>query len=268
MSKTLLDTPLLEFVPSSIASDGQVQAAAKAIQPELDDISANIPFIELYSRLDELPDSILHMLAWENKMAGAEWALATTREDKINLVRNSFELNKRRGTRWSVERIFTLLRFRPEITEWWEDGDQPYTFKISVFDVAARGLKREQLGLIEQLIFAYKPLRAWLTHLGLTLSSEFEPVAIGAITQYGTMDVLPMGYGEKTVDFGYTAFGKGAITLDGVLEIGQMPFGEETVDYGLKFDAVRAISAKGVLDVGPQQGDGAATYIKFRIGRD
>lgn len=277
MSKALNDTTLLELIPHSISNDTAVQDMARALQPDIDVINESIPLIELYSRLDELPDGILHMLAWENKMGGPEWGLTITREDKINLIRNSYELNKRRGTRWSIEKVFELLRFKPEIVEWWEDGAPPYSFKIRVLDVAERGLTLDQVKLIDQLIYMYKPLRAWLSYLGITLTSEAAPKALAAITQYGVMDVGPMPYGAEFVDFNYDAKTPAAITLTGVLSLGSMPFIEETSNNEFDFGAQRAITGNAVIDVGPRLDtgkneatvtQGVASHLTVKFRRD
>lgn len=177
MNKPLEDTPLIELIPSSISDDQTVRDMADAVQPELDDVTTSIPFIELYRRIDELPEDVLRMLAWENRVYGAEWALARTIEDKRALVKGSFELNNRRGTRWAVERIFELLRLRAEIAEWFEEGGDPATFRIVILDVSGRGIEEHELALLDELIELYKPLTRH--NLGINLGVEISAEVYG-----------------------------------------------------------------------------------------
>lgn len=190
MSKTLLEFPLVEILPESIRNDAQAAAAAQAVQPDLDAVTDNIAAIELYARIDELPEPILHLLAWENRVAGVEWRLARTIREKRQLVRYSFELNRRRGTRWAVERVFELINLEATIVEWWEDGGDPFTFKIFVSDVGGRGIDFEEIELLNQLVSVYKPLTRHNNQIDIGLSPPVADVRIpAAITLIGVLEI-------------------------------------------------------------------------------
>ena len=200
MSKDLAATTLQELLPPVIAGDPGLSPAASALQPEIAALADAIPGLELYSRIDELPEPILRLLAWENRVDGAEWSLALTLEDKRNLVKNSFDLNKRRGTRWSIERVFELLRLRAEIVEWWEEGADPFTFRIAVLDVGNRGIKTAELTLIDQLIDTYKPLTRHITGINLEVAAPAEFWTAAGPTLIGELDVFPHMPGEIEFD--------------------------------------------------------------------
>lgn len=182
MSRTLDQTPLIDLVPPSISGDEQIQDMAEAIQPQLDEITAAIPTIEIYRRIDELPEDVLRLLAWENRVYGAEWNLARTIEDKRELVKGSFELNNRRGTRWAVERVFELLRLRAVISEWWEEGADPATFRIVILDVTGRGIESHEIELLDELINTYKPLTRHNRGINLGVDAPGDVFAHGAIS--------------------------------------------------------------------------------------
>src|SRR5690606_27870328 len=166
-----------------------------------------LPALELYSRIDELPEPILRLLAWENRVDGVEWALALTLEDKRNLVKNSFELNTRRGTRWAIERVFELLRMRAEIVEWWEEGAAPFTFRIAILDVGGRGIQESELGLIDQLVETYKPLTRHIAGINLELGTSVNCRAAAVPTLVAELDVraiIPVE-GEMVTEAGFMA---------------------------------------------------------------
>lgn len=212
MSKTLDQTPLIDLVPSSISGDEQIQDMAEAIQPQLDEITAAIPTIEIYRRIDELPEDILRLLAWENRVYGVEWRLALTLEDKRELVKGSFELNKRRGTRWAVERVFDLIGLYAEIKEWWEPGESgdPATFRIAILDVTGRGIAAEEIDLLDELVRIYRPLTRHLEGVNLLSETDGEVLAHGATSfvasyEFGYVEppppgTLTVGGEEVTVD--------------------------------------------------------------------
>lgn len=219
MSKGLDQTPLIELVPGSIKGDGQVQAAAGAVQPHLDDITSQIPLIELYENIDTLPEPILRMLAWENRVYGPEWRLASTIEEKRALVKGSFELNKRRGTRWAVERIFELLNLRAVIAEWWEPGENgdPATFRIAILDVSDRGILEEELELLDQLIYIYKPLTRHNTGIHMLAEVEGTGYVHSAISFVTELVFQPARIGD--IDEEYPVYAKGSASLIGSMTV-------------------------------------------------
>lgn len=154
---------LIDLMPESIRNDEQVIYACEAIQPDLDELTRLVSFADLYGNIDNLPEGILRALAWENQMFDAEWAMAGTIEKRRELVKNSYLLNKLRGTKWSLIRLFEVMGLHAEIVEWWEDNSNPFTFRISVLDITGVGLTDEMSQWIDTLVNAYKPLTRHIT---------------------------------------------------------------------------------------------------------
>ena len=63
MAKNLHDLSLQDILPSSIRDDYQVYAAAKALDPELQGVSRDIRETLILSRIDELPEAVIDLLA-------------------------------------------------------------------------------------------------------------------------------------------------------------------------------------------------------------
>lgn len=181
-----------DITPGSIKQDPQIQAMSAALQPQLNDVTNLIPTIELYSRIDELPEPILRMLAVEHRVYRNEWSLATTIEAKRDLIKNSFDLNKRRGTLWSVERVLGLLNINAVIQEWFDYGGAPYYFRVSIFDIAGESLTSDQLIQAQRLINQYKPLRASLESIDATVTADTVNAYAGAAnTMIMVLESLP-----------------------------------------------------------------------------
>lgn len=200
----LADLKLLDILPSSISNDEQIRAMAEALQPELSAIQQAIPLIERYSRIDELPEPILRMLAWEHRVYQYEWQLAETIEEKRELVKNSFELNIRRGTRWSIERVFELLNINASLLEWFEYDGDPYRFRVSIFEKNGQAPTPEQIDLMFKMVGQYKPLRSALESVDLVTDTDGQAMAYtgAAVTATMVMEVGAVLYAdaETTTD--------------------------------------------------------------------
>lgn len=185
------DLQLKEILPGSISQDKQVIAACDALQPQINSINTAIPDIEIYRRIDELPEPILRMLAVENRVFSFEWQLAETIEAKRELVKNSFDLNKRRGTRWAVERVLGLLDIEFDLKEWFEYGGTPYCFTI---DIASTNqtLTADKIRAIFGLVNNYRPLRTNMERFAILTEADKVTGYCGAAnTVIAVLDCLP-----------------------------------------------------------------------------
>lgn len=178
MSKTLFDIKLIDLMPKSIRNDPKIIALCESLQPEIEDLQNLIGYADIYGNIDNLPEDILMALAWENGVYGAEWFLAGTLDKRRELVKNSFLLNKMRGTRWAVERIFTLLGWTAELKEWFEEGAIAGTFRVSLFDVTGVGLTEDNSKWLYELIDTYKPVSRHMT--SINLYTKETPIKINA----------------------------------------------------------------------------------------
>jgi len=65
MATDITQIKLIDLVPPSIRDDQKVQAAAAAIDKELQAVTANISQTILIARIDELSEPVLDLLAWQ-----------------------------------------------------------------------------------------------------------------------------------------------------------------------------------------------------------
>ena len=184
MNKPLSDIALIDLMPPSLRYDQKIIDVCETLDLEMAEVKQLIAYSAIYARIDELPETVIEALAWENKMLGAEWAIAKTLAKRIELVKNSFILNKKRGTRWAVERIFSILGMRAEIVEWWEEGGEPFTFRISVLDVTETGFTPEVEQWVTSLIYAYKPLSRHIKGTTLQVKSSVTDTRVAVATRF------------------------------------------------------------------------------------
>ncbi len=153
----LYDTKLIDLIPDSIRSDTGVQAAAEALDNELRSVSLAIKENMLLPRLDELPESVIDLLAWQWHVDFYDDTLQI--EKKRNLVRQAIAWHKRKGTPDIVQEMVSAVFAGGNVTEWWEYGGQPYHFRVEATDIVQDGVAFDRLGT---LINAAKNTRSWL----------------------------------------------------------------------------------------------------------
>ena len=160
----LRDASLLDFVPESIASDPEIIAISRAIDPELRSVGAAIIEALILPRIAQLDDPVLNELAWAFNLNNFQiWDSATT-EGKRALLANIFAIRKKSGTRFAVRRIFDLLSVTGTLIEWWEEHADPFTYRIRIL-IDSVGVTLSQWLQMGELTHRFAPARAQLSEL-------------------------------------------------------------------------------------------------------
>jgi len=158
---------LIGLVPDSIRGDPQVQAAAAAIDNELKAVTVAIPATLLIARLDELPECVLDLLAWQWHVDYYE-PVGMDIETKRKLVRQSIAWHRRKGTPEVVQEVVTAVLGDAQVLEWFEYGGEPYWFKVECNDIVRDGQTFTRLG---NLINSVKNTRSWCE--GVKIKREY-----------------------------------------------------------------------------------------------
>ena len=181
MSKGLPNISFEEILPSSIAHDETVQAAARSIDDELMQIKRAIDGLYIYSRWDELEEPLLTHLAWQFKVDF--WDDSLSLEKKRLLVRNSVARHRQKGTPSAIEDAIADALGGGIVEEWWTYGGEPYHFRVRV-EVTDQGVTDQAYAWADQLIEAYKNVRSKLDAVLTYLSGQGKTyMAMGG--QYG-----------------------------------------------------------------------------------
>jgi len=172
---------LIGLVPDSIRGDPQVQAAAAAIDNELKAVTAAIPATLLIARLDELPEAVIDLLAWQWHVDYYE-PVGMDIDTKRVLIRQSIDWHRHKGTPGVVQEVVTAVLGDAKVLEWFEYVGEPYWFKVECNDVINDGRTYEHL---MRLVSAVKNTRSWLEKV--TIYKEYKgSLSIGTIPVIGT----------------------------------------------------------------------------------
>jgi phage tail P2-like protein len=229
----LVGTPFGDLLPSSVASDPQFVAAAATLDAMFAETDAQVQNVLIWSRLDEITEPELSSLAWQVHLDGFEgYALATSDAQKQALIAESFRLHMYKGTRWSLERIFTLLGMTGTITEWWEaiPPFNPYEFDIEV-DAASHTIDQNFYDSLFQMIDALKNVRSHLRNFKVSMSNTGSVPVVASTAMLGLMNTIyPFELTDFTVAYPTPVIGAG---YQAIWTIRLLPYAFTLADFAI-----------------------------------
>ena len=128
MSKTLSALALADILPPSISGDGNVAAGAQAIDPELHALVAAAGTLPILSRIDELPEELIDLLAWQWHVDLYENTL--TLREKRETVKRLLLIHRYKGTRKAVNESLAPINYEVSINE---ATGEPFLFDIDLY---------------------------------------------------------------------------------------------------------------------------------------
>lgn len=172
MAKDLGEVLLKDIVPYSIANDINIQSMCEALDPPLRAVAAATNLTLLLSRIDNLSEEMLDMLAWQYHVDIYE-PEALPVEQKRAIVKNALLVHRYKGTRWAIRQTLLDLGFSDVyFFEWWEMKTAPHTFALKVYP-----LNEALMPKVRRAVYAAKPVRSYMTGLTARILHEEEITA-------------------------------------------------------------------------------------------
>lgn len=174
--KTLDDISLKDITPENLYSDSNIKAIVKALDPELKLITQAANDTLILPRINELPESLLDILAWQLHVDFYD--LAKTLKMKRELVANSLIWHKKKGTSWAIRKALEMLGIKAEIIPWYQNNGVPYSFKVvgTLEDDYYRIAGTDNItGNIRRAVEEAKSARSFISDIDITLTF-FEPL--------------------------------------------------------------------------------------------
>lgn len=101
----------------------QIESVFKSqIIPEIDKLA-------IFKNLDRQSDQVLSQLAWQFSIDN--WKENLEREVKIKLIKEAYWAYSKKGTKKIIEENLKKLNYTIQLSEWFEFGGKPFTFKIT-----------------------------------------------------------------------------------------------------------------------------------------
>lgn len=193
MSKLITENNILSRFPEALANNAQKFALASVIATELVELYEDNQFLVLYSRIDELDEDLLDILAYDFKVDW--WDNNYSLLEKRSLFKNIWIVHRVLGTPGAVKTAISSIYKNVKLQEWWEYGGKPHYFKLLI-DTGNMFFGDEKLQSIISRVRFYKNLRSLIEIVECLVTKETKTyigVAIhsGTTTQLTVVDDAP-----------------------------------------------------------------------------
>lgn len=155
----------LKLLPISLQSDSYVVASYEATIIQLRQLYDAAEILFDLVNIDKVPEELLDLLAFEKHVDFYDETLLV--QQKRELVKTSVGWHRKKGTRWAVEHVVSMVFEDASVTEWFEYMGKPYFFKIKV-DINQPG----SILQLKRLINATKNKRSWLDNITLAIKDR------------------------------------------------------------------------------------------------
>ncbi len=130
MSNHSMTAPnFLRTLPTVLQNDPHMQALAAAIAVELEQLTEDARLAQIYTRIDELDETMLDALAADFKVDW--WRPEATLEEKRSALKASWYVHKHLGTKSAIETAVADYLGTGKVEEWFEYGGQPHHFRVA-----------------------------------------------------------------------------------------------------------------------------------------
>lgn len=201
---------LSDIAPSSITYDPHISALISALDPELQAVSASSLEPLILARIDELPEPVLDLLAWQ--MHADFYDLAATLSMKREAVKSSILWHMHKGTQWAIIEALRQIDIKAEFVHWHDDNSPPYTFKLKA--VVAGDFYRTQgkdklIASIRRAVEESKSARSLMTELETRMEFREDTGLYAGTSQLlsgrRTLGLQPVQFPEKSAYYFGTA---------------------------------------------------------------
>lgn len=219
MAKELGSLNLLEIVPPNLQKDPSVCSSAKALDQELQLVLKSTQEALHLPRINELPESVVDLLAWQWHVEFYE-PLGLMLNRKRDLVRQSIVWHRYKGTPAVVEDVVKAAYGNCKLTEWYEYGGNPGTFKVAV-TLEDESTDKNRWKNVISAINSVKNTRSWMEEILFYYPDIILPIEIhhhAKSQQYVNARHRVWNLGEARSIYWDGEFSlDGEIRLDGIL---------------------------------------------------
>lgn len=188
MIKDLTSVSLLDILPSNLLEDPQVSAAARALDAELQAVTRATAETLHLPRLDELPETVVDLLAWQWHVDFYE-PLGLDIATKRRLVKESIAWHRTKGTPAAVEKMLKAVWGSAHIEEWFEYGGSPGCFRVDI--ATTETIREADIPVVAKAIDTNKNARSWLDVVNFRRETEGAVFFGQILSQESTYEIIP-----------------------------------------------------------------------------
>lgn len=147
---------VLEHFPEVLKKSPIWAGLAYAAARELERLGGEEENAAIYARIDELPEALLDILAYDCKVDW--WDPNYTVEQKRQTLKDSWRVHRLMGTKAGVETGIRAIYPDAEVVEWWKYDGEPYHFQLRI-DSSNEGVDQARHRRVLERADLYKSLR-------------------------------------------------------------------------------------------------------------
>ena len=159
--RDIYSTNFADYLPEALKRDPKMKALAAAVTEQMLGVSAEIDNVLIYSRIDELPEELIDILAFDMHVDWYDYSYPLAA--KRDILKNSVKVHKKMGTKYAIEKGLSGLYPISEVEEWFEYEGQPHHFHI-VCDVSSNRITASYREIVN-VVKMYKRLSSWLDEI-------------------------------------------------------------------------------------------------------
>lgn len=179
MNNDIYSIDFTRTLPPALRNDSEMKAIADGIAGELTKTAKEIKNNVIYARIDELPEAVLDVLAFDMHIDWYDYDYPI--EVKRNLVKTSVMVHKKLGTKYAVRTALGALHPQSTVEEWFDYGGKPYRFRL-ILDISESRVEVDITKIIAT-IGMYKRLTAHLDGIiyNFKTHADLKSVSYGGI---------------------------------------------------------------------------------------
>ena len=183
---SLRDSQITDILPDILKYRPDVQAVSYAIRMQIARIYDLSQRCRMLAGIDAIGEDVLDLLAVELQSIYYDTSLPI--DKKRDIIRSTLRWHWYGGTRASVEDYIRTIFGGGDVTEWYEYGGSPYTFKIDAEDTGSP----MSIGKVIETIFKIKrPDTTFETYIGEPTIIRIRTQEEGWLISYDPAGTLP-----------------------------------------------------------------------------
>ena len=96
----IYSTKFSDYLPGALKKDPKIKSLAEAVTEQLLEVSDSMELVLIYSRIDELPEDLVDILAYDMHIDWYDYSYPL--EAKRDMLKNSIKVHKKMGTKYAV----------------------------------------------------------------------------------------------------------------------------------------------------------------------
>ena len=210
---------LLAAFPLALQKDKSAASIGDGTAELLTARLREIDLLRIYTRIDELDEEMLDILAYDFKVDW--WDPNYTVEEKRQTLKDSWLVHKKMGTKAAVEAAISAIYPATKVQEWFEYGGKPYWFKLQI-DLSGVLPNPEGHARVLNRVNFYKNLRSHIEEIEYIIKPDHDDtVHMGGCM--AAIVCLPIMELADNIRFDDKARFGGVLTTDSCLPIPEVP---------------------------------------------